>query len=338
MLGSYQRSKVLTILLLLVCLTSLPSAAQSVNARNLLKMARSSASQDDWKQAKSYAEEALKTEPGYLDALYMRAFAHRELGEYEKAEADFREVIRRDAKYLPTYGALAEMFVKQKKYDKADELFLELGKQPNGAKWSNYYRGVIAYLKHDLPTAERHWKDVLNGDTNFAPAHHNLGALYLAQGKDARALGKFREALSQKPEKAVYRLHVAWALERTGQIPAAQAMLKKVLDENVDDTKNWLLAKGLDRLTRGQPEVALESFKSVAESDPENLDVWVLLGRTHLKLNQPDEAREALEKAKELDPSFKEVEEMLSGLPEVESSQPQPSRTPLPENETETVE
>ena len=108
-------------------------------------------------------------------------------------------------------------------------------------------------------------------------------------------------------------------------------MLKSILDENVDDQKNWLLAKALDRLTRKQPELALPSLKSVAESNPDNLDVWVLLGRTHLALNQPEEARKALEKAREMDQAFKEVEELLSKLPKPD---PMPESSPQAEPET----
>lgn len=319
---------------LLLLLLPVVVMAQSVNARNQLKIARSYAGQGDWKRAREYADRALKEDPGYLDALYMRAFAFRELEEYEKSEADFREVIRRDPEYLPTYGALAEIFVKQKEYDKANKVFVELGKQPNGAKWSNYYQGVIAYLKADLPAAEKFWKEALATDGTFTHALHNLGALYLAQGDSVKALVRFRAAMRQEPEKALYRLHTAWALERSGQTAEAQAILKKILDENVDDQKNWLLAKSLDRLTRNQPELALPSLKSVAESNPDNLDVWVLLGRAHLALNQPEEARKALEKAREMDKAFKEIEELLSRLPEPppeEAPEPEPSETPTPE-------
>jgi tetratricopeptide (TPR) repeat protein len=308
-----------------------PAAAQSVNARNLLKMSRSSATQADWAKAKEYAELALKEEPGYLDALYMRAFAYREMGNAEKAEADFREVIRQDPRYLPTYGALAEIYVKQKEYDKADKVFLDLGKQPNGEQWANYYRGVIAYLKQDLPGAEGFWKKVLQSDTSFAPAHHNLGALYLAQGNNTKALVNFRAALSQEPEKALYRLHVAWALERTGQVAEAQKILSQILNENSEDRKNTLLATGLDRLTRNNAGTALQILVTAAQENPDNLDVWVLLGRANLALKKPEEARAALEKAKELDPSFQEIDQLMSQLP-APVEEPKVENPGVPEN------
>ena len=303
--------------LFLACIFLLSGSvqAQSVNARNLLKLARSYASQDDWARAKDYAQKALQEEAGYLDALYMRAFAHRELEEFSKAEADFNEVIRVDPNYLPTYGALADMYLKQKEYDKADKVFARLSKVPQGATWSSYYRGVVSYLKQDLPKAEQYWREVLNQDSNFAPAHHNLGALYLAEGNHLKALANFKEALEKKPEMPMYRFHVAWAQDKAGQTEAAQTMLKKIMNENGDNVKVSNLARGLDRLIRKTPEPASLVLKTVTEDSPENLDGWVLLGRAYLALNKTEEARAALEKAKELDGAFKEVDELLAKLP-----------------------
>ena len=298
-----------------------PAEAQSVNARNMLKIARSHAEAGEWEKAKDYAEKALKDEPGYVDALYMRAFAYRELEEYPKAEADFREVIRQSPTYLPTYGGLAEVYMRQKQYDKADKVFVDLAAQPQGGTWASYYRGVVAYLQGDLTKAEGFWKDAIKGDVNLAPAHHNLGALYLAQGDPRKALVKFREALGKKPETALYLFHIAWAQERLGQKAEAQQTLKTVMDKHVEDQQFWLLARGLNSLMAGNPDAAVKLLQTVAEQHADNLDVWVLLGRAHLALSQPDKAREALKTAKELDGAFVEVDELIKKLP-VEAKAP----------------
>lgn len=324
-------------ILSLLLLGAAPSEAQSVNARNLLKLARSWAQQGDWEQAKSYAEKCLKEEPGYIDAIYMRAFAHRELKEYSKAEADFREVIRLDPAFLGTYGALAQIYLSQEQYDKAEKVFVELGNQPKGAPWASYYRGVVAYLKGDLIKAERLWQDVISLDPNFTMAQHNLGALYLAQGKYPRALGFFREASEQDKENATYRFHTAWALEKTGQREACQELLKKIMNENGDDLQFSLLARALDRLLRKNPKEALKTLEGLGKDHPENLDVWILTGRAHLMNGDTEAARTALEKAKELDAKFLETQELLAKLP-AKQPEPEPETKETPETEPEKVE
>lgn len=306
-----------------------PAEAQSTNARNMLKIARSHAEAGEWEKAKDYAEKALKDEPGYVDAIYMRAFAYRELEEYPKAEADFREVIRQSPTYLPTYGGLAEVYMRQKQYDKADKVFVELAAQPQGGTWASYYRGVVAYLQGDLKKAEGFWKDAIQGDVNLAPAHHNLGALYLAQGDPRKALVKFREALGKKPETALYLFHIAWAQEKLGQKAEAQQTLKIVMDKHVEDQQFWLLARGLSSIMAGKPDAAVKLLQTVAEQHADNLDVWILLGRAHLALNQPDKAREALKTAKELDGSFVEIDELMKKLPaEAKAPVEKPVETP----------
>lgn len=316
------------ILLILLCLF-VPAEAQSVNARNLMKLGRSYAEQGDWKKVIEYAELAMKEEPGYLDALYLRAFAYRELKEYTKAEDDFRMVIRSDPTFLPTYGALAEMFLTQKEYDKADKVFIDLSKQPRGSNWASYYRGVVAYLRHDLTKAESHWKDVLSMDSGFTMAQHNLGALYLARGEYRRAFTYLLEAVEQKPEHLMYRFHLAWVQDKLERKDQAKENLKKIVNGEATDQKNWLLARALLRMMEGKHEEALKVLQTVSEQNPDNLDVWVLLGRAHLAQGQTEEARKALLTAQEVDPEFGEVKDLLAGLPEAPAPTPSPSPEPV---------
>ena len=315
-----------------------PLQAQSVNARNQLKIARSYADQDDWEKAKEYADRALKEEAGYIDAMYMRAFAHRELKMYDKAVTDFKDVIRVNPSFLATYGALAETFLKQKKYDEADKVFVDLSNQPRGAKWASYYRGVVAYLQTDLPRAERFWREVLSEDVNFAPAHHNLGALSLAQKNYPKALSHLREAAERKPDRGMYRFHVAWALERVGQVEAALSLLLKITEDNIDARKAALLSESLKRLLRKRADLAKAMLESAAEEFPDTVDVWILLGRASLALNAEEAAREALEKAKEVDPNFQEITDLLGTLSPAKTSEESNSYESLEGGKSETLE
>jgi tetratricopeptide (TPR) repeat protein len=332
-MSSYRGAILLPTLLSALLLLLTPGQAQEVgvNARNLVKLARSAADAKDWAKARDYASQALQEEGGYLDAYYMRAFAYRMLGEKKKAEEDFREVIRRDAKFLPTYGALADMYLADKEWDKAEKVFSELGQQDNGAKWASYYRGVMAYQRGDLQKAEAQWKDALSKDVNFASASHNLGVICLAKKDYPRSLSYFTDALEQKPESAMYRFHLAWGCEKTGQVPKALDNLKRIMNEGADDQRFWLLAKAYDHLLRGQNDNALKLLETVTRDYPETLDGWVLKGRALLASGQPEQAREALTKAKELDPLFVETHDLLARLPA--PPKPAPSEAPLPKQQ-----
>lgn len=300
--------------LLLLCS---PVAAQDVgvNARNLIKLARSSADSKDWNRARDYANQALRAEPGYLDAYYMRAFASRMLDDKKKAEEDFREVIRRDPTFLPTYGALADMYLADKEWAKAEKVFTDLGAQNDGAKWASYYRGVMAYQQGDLKRAEQQWRDALAKDVNFASASHNLGVICLAKKDYVRSLSYFTDALDKKPESGMYRFHLAWGCEKTGQVPKALDNLKRIMNEGADDQRFWLLARGYDKLLRGQNDESLKVMETVTRDYPETLDGWVIKARACIALKKTEEARAALLKAKEIDPTFVEVDDLMARLP-----------------------
>lgn len=335
-MSSLRTLRVLPALLTALMLVLAPSASEAqevgVNARNLIKLARSAADSKDWAKARDYANQALQEEGGYMDAYYMRAFAHRMLGEKKKAEEDFREVIRRDPKYLPTYGALADMYIADKEWDKAEKIFTDLSRQDDGAKWSSYYRGVVAYHRGDLKKAELSWKDALAKDVNFASASHNLGVICLAKKEYVRSLSYFNDALARKPESGMYRFHLAWGCEKTGQVAKALDNLKRIMNEGADDQRFWLLARAYDQILRNQPESALKVLETVTKDYPDTLDGWVLQGRALLAVGKTEEARAALTKAKELDPLFVEVDDLMARLPAPPSAAPAPpTATPTEE-------
>lgn len=292
-----------------------PAQAQGVNARNLLKLGRSAADNKDWAKARDYATQALQEEGGYLDAYYLRAFAYRELGEKKKAEEDFREVIRRDPTFLPTYGALADLLIADKEWDKAEKVFNDLAAQNDGAKWASYYRGVVAYTRGDLKKAEAQWKDALAKDVNFASASHNLGAIALARKEYTRALSYFTDALEQNQENVMYRFHLAWACERTGQVPKALEQLKRISNEGGDDGRFWLLSRAYSQVLNKQFDSASKVLDTVLKENPDLVEAWILKARCYMGLGQNEPAREALEKAKEADPQFTEVDDLLAKLP-----------------------
>lgn len=306
-----------------------PAVAQSVNAKNLIKLARSAADQNDWEKAKDYAEKAIKEEPAYLDAYYMRAFAYRELGEKAKAEKDFREIIRLEPQFLGTYGALAEIYLDDKEYEKAEKVFTQLGQQIDGAKWASYYRGVMEYQRGDLKLAEGHWKDVIAKEQNFAMAQHSLGAIYLAQKNYPKALSFLREGLNLKPENAMYRFHVAYALEKLQRVSEAQDLLKQIMNENSDDQRFWLLARAYDQMLRGKPEGSTKVLETLTKDYSKTFEVWLIQGRVALALGQEDAARRALSKASDLDPKFQEVDDLLAKLPAPSTEPPSPSPEPV---------
>ncbi len=72
---------------------------------------------------------------------------------------------------------------------------------------------------------------------------------------------------------------------------ASQAMLLSEIAQDALDSDNY--------------EKALETYKQVSQLVPSDTAVWLLLGELYLKLKQPENARQACEKAAQLSPELR---------------------------------
>lgn len=79
-----------------------------------------------------------------------------------------------------------------------------------------------APLIHSDPAkAEKLLREALTADLYFGPAHNNLGAIYVAQGRLYQAAGEFEWARKLMPGHPDPRLNLALVLEKAGRTDEA---------------------------------------------------------------------------------------------------------------------
>lgn len=76
-------------------------------------------------------------------------------------------------------------------------------------------------MSSDPRRAETLLRDALNADLYNGPAHNNLGALYLSQGRLYEAAGEFEWARKLMPGHPDPRLNLALTLEKAGRTDEA---------------------------------------------------------------------------------------------------------------------
>ncbi len=116
-----------------------------------------------------------------------------------------------------------------------------------------------------------------------AKVQNGLGTALLALGQPDRALAPLSRASSLQPKKATYRSNLGYAYQLKGERARAESF-----------------------------------FLEATTLDPKLISAWVNLGVVRAQLQRFKEAREALEKAKKLDPEDPRVAEALSDLAELE--------------------
>ncbi|MBK9189388.1 MAG: tetratricopeptide repeat protein [Phycisphaerales bacterium] len=82
----------------------------------------------------------------------------------------------------------------------------------------------------DPPRAEALLRDALNADLYNGPAHNNLGAVFLSQGKLYEAAGEFEWARKLMPGHPDPRLNLALVLEKAGRTDEALATYATALE------------------------------------------------------------------------------------------------------------
>ncbi|MFN0132487.1 MAG: tetratricopeptide repeat protein [Phycisphaerales bacterium] len=93
---------------------------------------------------------------------------------------------------------------------------------------------AVEIMGSDPAKAERLLRDALTADLYHAPAHNNLGVLYLKQGKLYEASSEFEWARKLLPGHPDPRLNLALTLERAGRTSDALATYQSALDAYPD--------------------------------------------------------------------------------------------------------
>jgi tetratricopeptide (TPR) repeat protein len=92
-----------------------------------------------------------------------------------------------------------------------------------------YNSGIEAYLKHDIPTAQKNFKAAIDLDPNLAEAHCNYGYTLVLDGKYEQALSELTKARDLKPEVASTYSGLGACYQSLGKTTEAVAAYKKYL-------------------------------------------------------------------------------------------------------------
>jgi protein O-mannosyl-transferase len=161
-----------------------------------------------------------------------------QLGKPAEAEQAFREALRMVPGYTDARGALADLFLAERRYPEA----------------------IAAYQQYlaMMPTS-------VNG-------HHSLGLALVATGQEAAAIPEFEKAVSLKPSDAMLRLSLGNALAAVAKLDLAVAQYREGL-RIAPTSVGMMSALALTLATNGERDEALAWFRRAMQLEPDNPDV-----------------------------------------------------------------
>jgi tetratricopeptide (TPR) repeat protein len=159
-----------------------------------------------------------------------------------------------------------------------------------------YAEAKAAQAQGDLAGAAAKYEELLQVAPSLGPAYNNLGALYLQQREYKRAAVVLEKGLKVDPKMNSASALLGISLYEMGDYPNARRNLESALRANPkDDNAELFLSNDLIKL--GDFDAAAVHLRQLSQRQPQNQEIWYLLGKVHMKLSE-----QALSKLNDIDP------------------------------------
>lgn len=281
---------------------------------------------NQFEKARPMAAKLLSARPNDSEVLYLSGIIENEDGNPDLARTHLQEAVKLDPQNNDAHYHLGVVEVQlhdwknavdhlQKSIDlniPVPEAHFELAKALRGlGQAERAAEEMKAYQQqkkaHDASVA---------AEAAVALADKNLD-----NGKTDEAIAKYREALENEPNDALYRYKLSVALRKANDPDGERAQLEEAikLDPKLAAAQNefgYVLARA------GDADGAVEHFRLAVESAPAWAEAWVNLAAELAVVSRFPEAREAVAKALSLDPANADARALSDQLSRDPAAQP----------------
>lgn len=248
-----------------------------------LLAAQSRADQHQYRSAYQLYRQALKVDPGLLEAHQAIAEIYRATGHADWAKAennlahgfDSSDCVNTSLRCLYLQGQYAQLVAAAKPSKTAESFYWQ----------ARAYRELAMAAQQkltDLPPS--------------AELHQMMAIVYDMRELYPDAAREWRETLKLQPENRNFKRKLAWSLSGSGEWTATAEIAKELLAAEPDSAElRRLMGDAL--LNLQQPEQALPHLKKAVLLDPANPASQASLGRSYLLIGDSQNAIPHLEKA-----------------------------------------
>ncbi|NIM49539.1 MAG: tetratricopeptide repeat protein [Gemmatimonadales bacterium] len=320
------------------------------NTSSLYSLATLYAKRKDYDEAIRAFQRILEIEPDAvvhkdLGSLYFT------IGEYDKAEAEFRAAVRLDPHNVAAHFNLGTLYLMQHDLARAERefaLLLDLDIESAAAvrvhsnlghifvARGDYRRAIREYravlvldslnldARHNLALSYRVLKDLTNARREFevvvrldpgnVEAHNALGEILLQAGDYPSALEVLTEAVTRAPDNIVAQTYLGHTYYQMGDFENAEQVFLRIITR---DPGNVFAHVNLGRVYHetARYDEAVAAFKRVGELNPNHAAAYFMLGEALVREGRSmDEAIRAFKQGLSLDPSYVEGHVSLGDL------------------------
>jgi Mlc titration factor MtfA (ptsG expression regulator)/Tfp pilus assembly protein PilF len=235
---------------------------------------------------------ALRLRPNYLDAYRGRAGCYFDLGEFDRAIADWSEVIRLTdgEERVDAFSERGAVHLATGSHDAALADFNEaIRRCPDFAR-AYRDRGAAHVARGDVEQARADLNRAIRLDPKDDAAYVERALLYHDQGEQGKALRDLSTALRLSPYDAnIYSCRAAVRLE-LGEYDEAIADCEDAL-RLAPKLPEAYLHRGIACFRKGEHEAALADLDEVIRLDPQDAEAWRARAEVHEARGEPDKAQ-----------------------------------------------
>ncbi|MCD6309652.1 MAG: tetratricopeptide repeat protein [Candidatus Eremiobacteraeota bacterium] len=247
------------------------------------------------------------------DLWWTLANIYRMTGRYDSAEKLYRDYVKYEPDSIEGYLGLAACLLAKGDDDRAEKLFEKWGDRLKKFRphevFEIYLMKSMIYLEHrkNLAAAEKNLKLFMEHSPpgNFEP-YMMMGYLRLLQQRLPEAKKQFEKALKiGRPEYFVH-LEIAGICTGSGYPDLAYKHVlaaQKAIDDLIPPVRATMYYR-CSRILYCPEKIkqALYFAEKATRIDPELPEAWILLSRLYREVGEKEKAREALNRALELEP------------------------------------
>ena len=223
-----------------------------------------------------------------------------EKGEYDQAEAEFKQALTVDPLNASAHRGLGDVERNRKHWPEA-ETFYKKAIELRPKDWDLHFALGNSYFRQSRYTeAEQAFAAVIKLAPDCHFGYRSLGGIYHMQGRFAEASAEYQKALQIKPSAITYS-NLGTSLFFQGLYQQSVVAMEKAVELSANNTQNWINLGDAYRWTPGKEDKAKESYQTAIQmirrdlsGKPNDAD---LRSRLALCLAKSGEKKEAVAEA-----------------------------------------
>lgn len=228
-------------------------------------------------------------------------------GNIDGAINAFRQAIVLDPKMWEAHLNLVNMYIQKSEFTQAIEECREVLKIKPGNKDVHLVLGNLLRAQNDLDGAEEELKKALDSGAEPAMTHNALGLTMLQKGNADGAYEHISKALQIKKNFPDAHLTLGVVHFKRGDKESALKEFDLAIAQKKEKYPEAHNAKADILANDGKWKEAIEEYNKAIKEEPKYAQAYASLGNAYFQLNELSKAKEAYEKAREINPSDKNI-------------------------------